>query len=202
MFVQVIEGTTSDPAAMRAALDRWADELAPGASGWLGTTAGVTPDGKIVVVARFDSEDDARRNSDRPEQGAWWAETAKLLNGEATFRDSTRVMVELRGDPDEAGFVQVMQGGSKDPDRAWKLMEQDDTDWSAFRPDLIGSLNLGHADGRWTMTNYFTSEADARAAEGKEPPPELQEQMTELMSLSVGETEFLDLPDPWFWSPR
>ncbi len=202
MFVQVIEGSTSDAAAVRAAFQRWVDELAPGANGWLGTTAGVTTDGRVVAVARFDSEESARRNSDRAEQGEWWAETAKLLDGEASFRDSTRVLVDVRGDPDQAGFVQVMQGGSTDPERAWKLMEEDDTDWSAFRPDILGSLSLGHADGGWTMVNYFTSEAAAREGEQKDAPPELQRQMEELMSLSNGEPEFIDLPEPWFWSPR
>jgi hypothetical protein len=201
MFVQVIEATTSDPAAVRAAMDRWTAELAPGATGWLGSTAGMTADGRMVAVVRFDTEENARANSDRPEQGEWWSETAKLFDSEATFRDSTRVMVDVRGNPDEAGFVQVMQGGSTDPERAWKLMEEDETDWSAFRPDILGSLSIGHADGRWTMVNYFTSEADARAGEQKEPPAEMQRQMEELMSLSTGEPEFLDITQPWFSSP-
>jgi hypothetical protein len=202
MFVQVIEATTSDPAAVRAAMDRWMDELAPGATGWLGSTAGMTPDGRMVAVVRFDSEEDARANSDRPEQGEWWADMAKLFDSEAVFRDSSRVLVDVRGNPDDAGFVQVMQGGSTDPERAWKLMEEDDTDWSAFRPDILGSISIGHADGRWTMVNYFTSEAEARAGEQKEAPAELQQQMEELMSLSTGEPEFLDITEPWFSSPR
>lgn len=202
MFVQVIEATTSDPAAVRAMVDRWVEELSPGATGWLGSTGGFTADGRLVAVVRFDSEESARANSDRPEQGEWWAELSKLFDGEATFRDSTRVLVDVRGNPDEAGFVQVMQGGSTDPDRAWRLMEEDETDWSAFRPDILGSLSIGHADGRWTMVNYFTSEAAAREGEQKEPPAELQQQMEELMSLSTGEPEFLDLTEPWFSSPR
>ncbi len=202
MFVQVIEATTSDPAAVRAAMDRWMQELAPGATGWLGSTAGMTPDGRMVAVVRFDTEEHARANSDRAEQGEWWAEMAKLFDSDPVFRDSTRVLVDVRGNPDDAGFVQVMQGGSSDPERAWKLMEEDDTDWSAFRPDILGSISIGHADGRWTMVNYFTSEAEARAGEQKEAPAELQKQMEELMSLSTGEPEFLDIPEPWFSSPR
>jgi len=200
MFVQVIEGTVSDPAAVRAHLDRWVQEVSSSATGWLGTTAGVTPQGRFVGVIRFESEEDARRNSDRPEQDAWWQEMAKLIDGEATFRDSERVRVDLQGNPDEAGFVQLMQGGSTDPERAWKLMEEDDTDWSAFRPDILGSVSVGHAGGRWTMVNYFTSEAEAREGERKEPPAEMQEQMEELMSLSDGEPTYLDIPDPWLYS--
>jgi hypothetical protein len=90
MFVQVIQGKVSDPARMRAALDRWGQELSPGATGWLGSTAGVADDGTLTLVARFDSEQAARRNSDRPEQDRWWAETSALFTDGATFRDSTR----------------------------------------------------------------------------------------------------------------
>jgi predicted RNA polymerase sigma factor len=77
VFVQVIQGQVSDAGQVRAALDRWARELAPGATGWLGSTAGVTQDGRFIALARFESEEAARRNSDRPEQDQWWTETAK-----------------------------------------------------------------------------------------------------------------------------
>ena len=202
MFVQVIEGKVSDPAAVKELVDRWVADLSSGAGGWLGTTAGVTSSGRMVAVVRFEDEAAARRNSDRPEQGAWWAEMSKLIEDDPVFRDSDRVMDDVRGNPEDAGFVQVMQGGSTDPDRAWKVMEADDTDWSAFRPDIIGSLNIGHAGGKWTMVNYFTSEAEAREGEKKEPTAEMQAQMEELMSLSDGEPEFLDITEPWYYSPR
>ncbi len=202
MFVQVIEGKVSDPAAVKELVDRWVADLSSGAGGWLGTTAGVTSSGRMVAVVRFEDEAAARRNSDRPEQGAWWAEMSKLIEDDPVFRDSDRVMVDVRGNPEDAGFVQVMQGGSTDPDRAWKVMEADDIDWSAFRPDIIGSLNIGHAGGKWTMVNYFTSEAEAREGEKKEPTAEMQAQMEELMSLSDGEPEFLDITEPRYYSPR
>ena len=66
-------------------------------------------------MARFESEEAATANSQRPEQDAWWSETAKLLDGEATFRNSTDVIVDVQGDPDQAGFVQVMQGRAATP---------------------------------------------------------------------------------------
>ena len=71
MFVQVIRGQVTDPEQVQAALDRWSLQLAAGAPGWLGTTAGVTGDGRFVALARFESEEAARRNSDRPEQDQW-----------------------------------------------------------------------------------------------------------------------------------
>jgi hypothetical protein len=202
MFVQVINGKASDGAQVRAALDRWLQELAPGAHGWLGSTAGVTDGGHLVAVVRFESEEAARRNSDRPEQGEWWARTARLLDGEATFRDSTKVTPDVRGNPDEAGFVQVMQGEQgPDADRAQELMDENPDEWAAFRPDIIGSLGVTHTDGTWTMVLYFTSEADAREGESKEPPPELQAQMAEMDKLSVGVPDFFDLREPWLSSP-
>ena len=83
MFVQIIQGKTSDPDGLQAAIDRWIQELAPGAIGWLGITGGTTEDGRTIAVVRFESEEAARRNSERSEQDQWWAETAKLFDGEA-----------------------------------------------------------------------------------------------------------------------
>lgn len=202
MFVQVIQGQVSDAGRVHAALDRWAKELAPGSIGWLGSTAGVTDDGKFVALARFESADAARRNSDRPEQDAWWAETSKLFSGEATFLDSSDVIVDIVGNPDDAGFVQVMQGRGNNPERARELMGQQSPDWAAFRPDILGSVASMHEGGAYTMAIYFTSEADARIGEKKEPPPELQAQMKEMDALSDGPPEFFDLKQPWTYSPH
>ena len=201
MFVQVIRGQVSDPEQVHAALDRWSEQLAAGAPGWLGTTAGVTGDGRFVALARFESQEAARRNSDRPEQGQWWMETSKLFTGDVMFRDSSDVTADVNGDPDTAGFVQVMQGRGSDPERARELMAQNPDDWAAFRPDVIGSVVVGHQGGAYTMAMYFTSEQAAREGELKEPPPELKAQMEEMNQLGVGEPEFLDLRQPWLYSP-
>src|SRR5437763_1325988 len=87
MFVQVIQGQVSDAARVRGQLDKWAEEVAPGAVGWLGSTAGVTDDGMLIALARFESEEAARRNSDRPEQAAWWAQPARPVTGEPAGQD-------------------------------------------------------------------------------------------------------------------
>jgi hypothetical protein len=202
MFVQVIRGRVSDPAQLRAAMDLWTERLAAGAQGWLGSTAGVTEDGRFVALARFESEQAAQRNSERPEQHQWWMETAKLFDGEVTFADSDDVTVDLAGDPDTAGFVQVMQGRGTDPDRARELMAQNPDEWAAFRPEVLGSVAVGHEGGGYTMALYFTSEEAAREGERKEPPPALRAQMAEMDKLSVGEPEFLDLRQPWLISAR
>jgi hypothetical protein len=201
MFVQVIQGQVADPGQLRAALDRWIQELAPGAEGWLGSTSGVTEDGRSFALVRFESEEAARRNSQRPEQDAWWGETSKLFTGEPTFRESSRVDVDVNGNPDEAGFVQVIQGRGSDPERARELMNQDSSKWAEFRPDIIGSVGAEHEAGAYTMVLYFTSEEAAREGEHKEPPPELKAQMEEMNALNIGVPEFFDLKHPWLHSP-
>lgn len=200
MFVQVIQGKVSDPGRLRAALDRWEQELAPGAAGYLGSTAGVTDDGRFVAVVRFASEDEARRNGERPEQDAWWSETATLFGGTETFHDSTSVAVDVASDPDTAGFVQVFRGRSKDPARTVEIMGDDEGQWNAFRPEILGSIMVQHADDSFTDVVYFTSEEAARSGEQKELPPELQAKMDELMALTVGELEYFDLTTPWLHS--
>lgn len=201
MFVQVIQGQVSDPARMRAQLDKWLAEVAPSASGWLGSTSGVTDDGRLVALARFESAEAAQQNSDRPEQGAWWEETARLFTDEPVFQNSTAVDVDTPGDPAQAGFVQVMQGRSSDPDRARELMANDPTDWATFRPDILGTLTANHEGGAWTMAIYFSSEEAAREGEKKEPPPEMEAMMKEMEALSIGEPVFFDLKDPWLHAP-
>ena len=82
MFAQTIRGKVSDPKAVDANFNRWSKELAPGAKGWLGTTAGVTDDGQLFIMVRFESEEAARANSERPEQDQFWSETSKQFDGE------------------------------------------------------------------------------------------------------------------------
>jgi hypothetical protein len=203
MFAQVIQGRTSDTKAFRSAMDRWMRDLAPGSIGWLGSTEGVTDDGRFIAVARFESADAAGRNSDRPEQSRWWEELQQTFDGEATFADSEDVTVDLQGDPDRAGFVQVMRGRVTDAARAKELMDQmNASDMARLRPDILGSVSIGHDGGEWTQVIYFTSEAEAREGERKEMPPEAKAVMDEMMAISDGPPEFFDLREPVLDSPR
>jgi hypothetical protein len=202
MLAQVFQGRTSDAEALLAAFDRWRRELLPGATGFLGSTQGVTDDGRFVAVARFESAEAAARNAQRPEQARWWEETQRLFDGEVTFRDSEEVDLDLVGDPDRAGFVQVMQGQVTDPPRARELMAQLPQEaMKDFRPDILGTVFITHDEGRWTQVIYFTSEEEARAGERKEPPAEWRSVMEELMKLGTGEPDYLDLRRPVLLSP-
>jgi len=201
MFVQVIQGYVDDPAPVAGALETWVRDIAPGAIGWLGSTGGVTDDGRFIALARFESAEAAQRNSERPEQSQWWSETSRLFSKEVTFSDSSDVVVEATGDPDQAGFVQVMQGRGSNTDRARELMAQNADQWAAFRPEILGQLQVSQPGGLWTMAIYFTSEQAAHEGEAKELPPNLQAQMEEMNTLMEGVPEFFDLKDPWLHSP-
>jgi len=201
MFVQVIQGNVDDAGRLKEAMDRWMEELAPQATGWLGTTAGVTDDGRSIAFARFESEADAQRNSERPEQDKWWGETSQLFSGEVVFHNSIRADAELVGDPNTAGFVQVITGRSSDPGRAREVMNQHPEALRTHRPEILGSLTVEFPDGGYATAIYFTSEAAAREGEKKEPPEEVRAAMEEMFSLNIGEPVFYDLKDPWLPGP-
>ena len=81
MFVQIIEGKARDAEGLKRQGDRWAEEVGPGAVGFLGVTSGVTADGRAITIARFESEEAAKANAARPEQSAWWSEMTPLARG-------------------------------------------------------------------------------------------------------------------------
>ncbi len=195
MFIQVVRGRVKDAEAMRSAVETWQRELKPGAKGHLGATAGVADDGTYVAVVRFESEDAARANSDRPEQDAWWSETSKLFDGKPTFHNCPEVETVLGGGSDEAGFVQVMVYKPKDVN-AIKGMAKEFEKMAPARPDILGGTTAFATDGTVIDTNYFTSEAEAREGEKKDMPAELQELMSRFEA-NVGEVEFIDIRDPW-----
>lgn len=194
MFVQIIEGRTSDAEGLMAQGDRWQEELRPGAVGYLGVTAGVAADGRSIVLVRFESEEAARANSERPEQGAWFQEMQKYYDGEPAFTESSDVTEFLGGGSNDAGFVQVMK--VKEVDRA--LVERLDASFEQFahlRPDLLGAIRVWTAPDAYVEAAYFTSEADARKGEQAEMPEEMQAAMADFEKI-VANTEFIDLPNP------
>jgi hypothetical protein len=201
VFVQVIQGRVGDAGQLRARMEQWVRDLSGGAIGWLGSTAGVTADGTGIAVARFDSADAARRNSERPEQGQWWAQTATVFDGDVTFHDCSEVHLFGRGGSDDAGFVQVMQGRYTDPARAVELLQRSEQPLRELRPDVIGGELCLHGDGGFTQAVYFTSEAEARAGENTQPPPEVQAWLDEEAAMTT-DLVFYDLTDPWLHSPR
>jgi hypothetical protein len=175
-------------------------DLAPQASGWLGTTAGTTADGRFVAAVRFDSAESARRNADRPAQSQWWEKTSALFTGEVTFHDCTEVLTLGDGGSDDAGFVQVIEGQAE-PDRLRTMAAESASALRVYRPDVLGGTIGLHGDGGFTEVVYFTSEAAAREGEQRQPPPEIQAEMAETFPDPATLT-FLDLKTPLLYSPR
>lgn len=199
MFVQVIRGKAADQEGLERQGERWQAELAPGATGWLGSTGGIADDGTVVLFARFDSAASARANSDRPEQGAWWTETEKCFDGAPTFEETEDVDQLLGGGSNDAGFVQVMTG-SADRDRLHRMDALFERAAPSFRPDVLGGLRAWVGPDRYVEAIYFTSEEAARAGESAEPPEEVRAAMAADEDLFQG-VEFLDLRRPWLQSP-
>jgi hypothetical protein len=198
MFIQVIQGKIADQAGLMAAEDHWKRDLAPGATGWLGSTSGITDDGTFVSVVRFESEAAARRNSERPEQGAWWNETQKCFAGDVTFIDSSDVTSWLAGGSDDAGFVQVIEGHLKNPELMRSMMEKFGEQMRQMRPEIIGATIAMHHGGEYVQTVYFTSEAEAREHEQMAPPAEVADMMADEMA----DARFFDLHRPMMMSPN
>ena len=201
MFLQVIRGAVFEATAIRSFDDRWIAELSLGADGYLGSTEGVTADGTFVGLVRFQSADAASRNSNRPEQGAWWAEMERLFSEEPRFANYDDVIQFRGGGSDEAGFVQVMLGQTSDPVRERKLTQDFAALGDDFRPDILGGVVGIQDDGSFAQAFYFTSEQEAREGEKLEPPAELRDAFDEESQLT-SEIRFLDLTEPWLHTAR
>jgi hypothetical protein len=202
MFVQVISGRVRDAARLREQTEKWQRELRPGADGYVGSTGGVTDDGEAVLLARFESEDAARRNSSRVEQDEWWKETERCFDGPVSFYNTNDVALVQDGGSDDAGFVQIMHGRATDPERVRTLDAQVEEWIKRYRPDHLGGIVAWLRDGTFWHFVYFPSESEARRGERRMDaslPEEAREQLEEWRSL-VADLQYLDLKDPWLQS--
>jgi len=192
MFMQVIQGHVRDADGLRQAADQWRRELQPGATGFLGSTSGVTPDGMGVVVARFADEESARRNSDRPEQSAWWEKTSKMFDSDVSFIDCPDCDVMMGGGSDDAHFVQLIECKVKDREAMRGAGREMEVDLRESRPDIVGGIIGWHGD-EMVQVMYFTDEEHARAGEQKMTD---DANSAEWMAMLEGQPKFLDLRDP------
>ncbi|WP_159840907.1 hypothetical protein [Nocardia sp. CY41] len=201
MFIQVIQGKAADPARLRRCMDRWNEELQPGAVGYLGTTSGLCDDGTFIALARFESAEAARRNSERPEQSAWWRETEQCFEGPVTFMDCAEVTQWMGGGSDRAGFVQVMEGHTRDAGRMREILAQSGDRVHQVRPEILGGTLATYGDDGFVETVYFTSEAEAREHEKVAIPDDLRSLFEEENAL-MGDVAYFNLHQPMLSSPR
>jgi hypothetical protein len=201
VFIQIIQGKCSRQAELHAALDRWERDIAPDAPGWLGGTYGFTDDGMFVGVVRFENKEMAMANSDRPEQGRWWAETEQLFDGPVEFHNSNQVTLMMDGGSDEAGFVQIVRGKVDDPSRIEEAVRDMTPLLHAARPEIIGATLAIEDDGTFTETVAFTDEAAARANESRTmADDDRARQAMEEWRGNVHDQAYFDLHQPWFSS--
>jgi hypothetical protein len=193
MFVQVVRGVVADPAATFARLDDWLEHLAPGADGWLGTTAGVTADRELVSFVRFASAADARHSSDRVEQGLWWAGSVLLFTGDVLFDNYDDV--EVLG-ADGAGSVEVLLGRTR-PGRAGDDLG---TRLAALTAEpsagAIGGILGRHDDGQFAHAVWFCRSVSARSRPVLDP-----RSLLDSRALS-GDVRVLRLETLWLGSPE
>jgi hypothetical protein len=201
MFIQVIQGKVKDEAGLRRCMETWQRDLKPGATGYLGTTAGMCGDGTFIALARFESSDAAARNSKRREQGAWWKKTEACFDGPVTFLDCADARPWLDGGSDQAGFVQIMEGRSTDVHRMHEIMDEVGDRLRQARPEIIGAMMADTGDGRYVDAIYFTSEAEARDHETLEVPDDLRSLMEEENRL-MGDVSYFDLREPMLQSAK
>jgi hypothetical protein len=194
MFVQVITAPVGNAEAIKRTMERWDTERRPQAKGFLGSTSGISSQNTFVAVARFESEELARQNSDDPAQTAWWNELSKGFAGEATFHDCTEINVFGGGGSDDAGFVQVIQGRALDKQGLQSMSDEFEERMAEVRPDVLGSLTAWDGDF-YTDVVYFTNEAEARAGEAKPLPADMQAEMERWQSMTEG-AQYHDLKDP------
>lgn len=193
MFVQVIQGKVKDAGLLERQMESWRRDIKPGAKGYLGSTSGITPDGRSITLVRFESEATARGNSERPEQGQWWSQTAKAFDGDPSFYDCRDVDTMFEGGSNDAGFVQIIQARAKDQDQMRSRRGEMEERLHERRPDILGMVIAWHGDRGFTQAVYFTSEAEARRGEGETEQDQLRR---EFMSLMDGQPTFFDLTRP------
>jgi hypothetical protein len=151
------------------------------------------------MVVRFESREAAERNSTRPEQSAWWEETAKCFDGPVTFHDTEDVQVMTHGELDEAHFVQVMEGHVSDHDRVLALEADANPMLAELRPELLGSVMAMYDEDGFTQVAYFTSEEEARRGERREVPDDAASLMAE-WEQAMKIDRYLDITEPWLAS--
>ena len=195
MFIQAISGTAKDVDAMERESDRWQQEVRPGATGYLGITWGIADDNRFVTLVRFESAEAAQANSERPEQGEWWARFEQHIT-DVTFHNCSRVETLFGGGNDDAAFIQVMQGRVKDQalaDAMFAKSAEAEKMLREVRPDVIGEVIAIHDDGdTYTDVVYFSSESEARTNEAKAMPDDAQAMIAE-MDAALEVTDYLDM---------
>ena len=190
MMLQLVLASGADEEQLQRDLRRWADESradVAGATRAFTSTAGLTGDGRAVVVTRGGGD---------PGTLAWWSSPDTCLPAPLTVLATTDVTAVEVGDAGEAGFVQVMRARVPDRARFEALEAEIGPAFVAFRPDFLAGFRAWFDDGTVAAVDYFRSEAEARAGESRDMPAELRAGFGEWLALTEG-AEWYDLARPF-----
>lgn len=197
VFVQIFYGRVLDTARARDVYERWVDEVAPGADGWQGSTAGITDDGEMIAVVRYASPEAARRSNERPEQNEWWQEMREQFTGDVAVHDCTNIAMFGGEEWGDAGFCEIVQGYLAQLGDMLEVRFLEIEEHYKRSPDLqqIGGLIADHGDGGgFTEMIFFPSEEQALDESGERLRPEISS--LEALSPYIANLRHLSIREP------
>lgn len=202
IYVEIIQARVKDPAGVQEVYARWVRDVAPGADGWLASTAGISDEGEFIAVVRFASEQAARLNRSRPQQDSWWREMSQQLADDARFIDCAAVATFGEDRPGDPGFVQAVQGqAAKLPGVLEQVAETAQHHIFEHHLDVLGGLIADHGDGGFTEVVYYPSPEAARHGESGNVA-DRDVTLVERLAGFVADLRYLNLADPWHHRAR
>jgi quinol monooxygenase YgiN len=92
-FTQIIEAQTDDIEALQKHVSEWHESQSGVAPGYRHTRILADADrpGTYLIEVEFTSEEEAKKNNDRPETQEWSSRARALLKGEPAYRNLTEV---------------------------------------------------------------------------------------------------------------
>jgi hypothetical protein len=198
MFVLKVEARTTQPDALRKHVLTFPAEVGRHATGWLGNTAGVSPDGDFILLMRFESEEAAWITMDLPENTRWWEICGQHLDTKPAFIGSTDVTGILSGGSDEAAAVRVIRGrasqGFRDSLQQLGAIPRDE------RTDVIGGIVAWHDEDQFTEVLYLKSKDFTTSRQPATAAAPFRRLLDD-HDASIQGASVLDLKEPWLMSP-
>ena len=197
MFVLTVAAHTSAADALRRHVLTWPAEVGTAATGWLGSTAGVSDDGAFLLLLRFESEEASLITSGLPSYTDWWQMCRRHLDTKPSFTPSTAVTGILAGGSDSAAAVRITQGRAT-PSRLEDIVRRLEVVPASQRDDVIGGLVAWHDGGQFTEALYLRAPPTARLLAATSTP---LGRFARDHDAAIRGARITDLREPWLTSP-